>query len=309
MAGRAVGRYLRRVTHADLRRRLRAYADGTLGEADAEVVRIHLASGCPECLREVFTRPVGLPRPPVVVRRPQRGLVAAVALGAAAVGLVVGLLAGRRPEARPVPHPETGELAREVARLRAEREQADATARARIDRLEARIREAEQAKPPPQPTASPPDPTVSPAPEPSAAPPSPTTVPTETTLPQATRVDEDGVPAWLAELLASDGARMVPLGAAEGATDARGFAVWARTRGLVVVSASNLPAGGREAVYRVRVTLSDQSTAWVGDATVLGRQRLLMTVAVPDAAGRRVVGVDLFRDPPGTPLLTAQLGQ
>jgi hypothetical protein len=34
---------------------------------------------------------------------------------------------------------------------------------------------------------------------------------------------------------------------------------------------------------------------------------LLVTVAMPEPKGRRVTGVDLFRDPPGAPALTATL--
>ena len=39
------------MTHAEVQALLQAYADGSLGEADAEVVRAHLASGCEDCLR------------------------------------------------------------------------------------------------------------------------------------------------------------------------------------------------------------------------------------------------------------------
>jgi len=50
------------VTHDELRPLLGAYAAGALAESAAEVVRAHLASGCTECLRDIFSRPVGLPR-------------------------------------------------------------------------------------------------------------------------------------------------------------------------------------------------------------------------------------------------------
>src|SRR6266571_3245218 len=53
-----------RVTHEELRPLLAGYAAGTLDEAGCEAVRVHLAGGCVACLRDVFDRPVGLPRTP-----------------------------------------------------------------------------------------------------------------------------------------------------------------------------------------------------------------------------------------------------
>ena len=50
------------VTHDELRPLLGAYAAGALAESAAEAVRAHLASGCTECLHDIFSRPVGLPR-------------------------------------------------------------------------------------------------------------------------------------------------------------------------------------------------------------------------------------------------------
>jgi putative zinc finger protein len=49
------------VTHEDLRARLPQYAAGELAGDDADVVRRHLATGCVECLEDVFRRPVGQP--------------------------------------------------------------------------------------------------------------------------------------------------------------------------------------------------------------------------------------------------------
>jgi hypothetical protein len=271
------------VTHADLRQRLRAYADGTLDDGEADVVRAHLGTGCLECLRDVFTRPVGLPRAPVVLQRVSGRLLVAVGLTVAAIIASVAVILGTM---RVPPRAGDGaieKLAAELERMRVERERSDATARERLARLEAQIVEAER-RPAPAGTA--------------AADPRPSDDPV---------LDPATVPKWLEELLSTTGARAVPLGPAASAPGARGFAVWSPVRSLVVVSASDLPASTRETVYRVRVTMNDGSTVWLGDLSASDRRALLVTVALPDAAGRRVRGVDLYRDPPSAPILTARL--
>ena len=50
------------VTHDELRAVLPPYAAGELAEEPAEVVRAHLATGCPDCLSALFRLPVGRPR-------------------------------------------------------------------------------------------------------------------------------------------------------------------------------------------------------------------------------------------------------
>src|SRR5262249_21756933 len=52
------------VTHDELRAVLTPYAAGELAEEPAEVVRAHLATGCPDCLSALFRLPVGRPRIP-----------------------------------------------------------------------------------------------------------------------------------------------------------------------------------------------------------------------------------------------------
>jgi hypothetical protein len=264
------------VTHAEVQTRLRAYADGSLDEADAEVVRAHLASGCEDCLRDVFTRPVAMPRAPVVVQRPPRGWIAAALGGGVAIGLAAGLLAGGGHDAGP-----QSTLAANVEQLRADRERTETESQERLARLEAMLQDVQQ-RTAPNPLPRPSPPPCDPAPE------------------------RDGVPDWLQDLLSTPGARVLPLRPAEPAPGASGYAVWSPIRGVVVVSATSLPVGVADAVYRVRVTMSDQSTVWLGDLPSTDGT-LLVTVAMPEPNGRRVTGVDLFRDPPGAPALTATL--
>lgn len=272
------------MTHAEVRDRLRAYADGTLDDAGAEVVRAHLAGGCGECLRAVFTRRVGLPRAPLVVHRMPRRFLAATMVAGVVLGVTLGLVVGmtrKAPAPRTDPAVET--LAHEVARLRLDRATADAEARERIARLEARLVDAERRVVPAD----------APSPEP---PPVPEPLPTY-----------GPVPDWLVSLLSAEGARLLPLQAAASAPGATGYAVLSRARGVVVVSASDLPSGHRDAVYRVRVTLSGGATVWAGDLPASERGTLVLTATMPEGTGWRVTGVDLYRDPPNAPALTASL--
>jgi len=78
------------VSHEEVRGLLSRYAAGTLDPEASEVVRSHLATGCGDCLGEMFRRPVGLartpppaPEPPVDAAPPRRRrgpLVAGLAL-------------------------------------------------------------------------------------------------------------------------------------------------------------------------------------------------------------------------------------
>jgi hypothetical protein len=87
------------VTHDEAHALLGSYAAGTLDDDASEAVRAHLTAGCLDCLREVFGRPVGLPRaapsippspPAVTVTRPRVGPVAAVAILALALAALGG---------------------------------------------------------------------------------------------------------------------------------------------------------------------------------------------------------------------------
>jgi hypothetical protein len=252
----------------------------------------------------VFTRPVGLPRPAVVVRRSMQGIVVAAMAAVAAVGVAAGLLMGLRARPREVADERLDALASEVDRLRTERDRAEAAVRACVDKPEPDAGREPDARREPDPTPTPPPSDVARADD------APASCPPASCPPPAADGADDteagGMPGWVVAVLASDGARVVPLGPGDAAGGGTGFAVWSPTRRMVVVSASNLPLAGSGALYRVRVTMRDQSTAWVGDVVASSRRDLVISVALPENAGR-VVRVDLYRDPPGTPVLTAQL--
>ncbi len=304
MVGVGARGYPRAVTHAELRARLRAYAEGTLVEVEAEAVRVHLASGCEECLRDVFGRPAGLPRPrPIVVAAPPRRGGPMVGLLAAATGLGVlagSLITARRQVPAAVSDDADRATAAEIASLRSERSMlsdkvktledqvAGAGTRAQaveqeLERTRERLAEVEKR-------------VAEPVPAPAQAP--------KAAAPQA---ETETPPAWLDELLSSSGARAAPFRAAPFARDARGYALWSPARGLVVVTASGLLPGDALVTYRVRVLLSDGSEVWVDDLGATERGILNVTVVLRGLAGRRAVAVDLYRDPPGRPALTAKL--
>src|SRR5439155_21526367 len=94
------------VTHDQLRAVLPPYAAGELDEGPAEVVRAHLATGCPDCLGALFRLPVGRPRSrwEAGLRRERRlapatAVVLALAL-AALVGWTIRDLRQREAERR-----------------------------------------------------------------------------------------------------------------------------------------------------------------------------------------------------------------
>jgi hypothetical protein len=63
---------LARVTHEEARLLLRSYAAGELGLEEAAPVRAHLATGCAECLRDVFNHPLVPAPPPLEAAAPRR---------------------------------------------------------------------------------------------------------------------------------------------------------------------------------------------------------------------------------------------
>src|SRR5437867_8079948 len=101
---------LRHVTHEEARLLLRSYAAGELGLEEAAPVRAHLATGCAECLRDVFNHRLG-PAPPAMqaTPAPRRGRwipARAVAALLAAAGIAVWGARQLHPrEARPLGEP------------------------------------------------------------------------------------------------------------------------------------------------------------------------------------------------------------
>ena len=114
------------------------------------------------------------------------------------------------------------------------------------------------------------------------------------------------MPGWVVAVLASEGARVVPLGPGEG----RGWGH--RLRGVEPDAPDGRACRRRICRSRARRALSGPGhharsiTAWVGDVVASSRRDLVISVALPDTAGR-VARVDLYRDPPGMPVLTAEL--
>ena len=166
---RARPRYAPLVTHDELRALLGAYAAGVLSESAAEAVRAHLASGCKECLHDVFSRPVGLqPEPPRAaaalpddgseahaapapparrVRRGRRwGLVVAVVLLALALATFAGWTIYDLREREAAHHAEAVRLAARVSELETARAELN-TARAELNtRIEALAQDREAAR-------------------------------------------------------------------------------------------------------------------------------------------------------------------
>ena len=92
----------RALTHDEAHALLPSYAAANLDLAEAVRVRAHLTSGCADCLRELFSRPVGLPRPtprahapaPTPAPRRRSPPAMAVACALAAVGLSAWMVRG-----------------------------------------------------------------------------------------------------------------------------------------------------------------------------------------------------------------------
>jgi len=90
------------VDHEAMRALLPGYAAGTLGDVESSAVRAHLASGCDDCLRDVFSRPVGLPPRPETAGAPaaarpatRRPLVAVAVLSLALMSVATSMVVGR----------------------------------------------------------------------------------------------------------------------------------------------------------------------------------------------------------------------
>ncbi len=141
------------VTHDEVRPLLPRYAAGELDMSEAAPVLDHLAAGCPECLNDVFSRPVGLPREPEPVAAPPPApapptwQVAATIAGMLALGVaVVGVRAYRALGA--LSAAASAELARTTAQVTA-LESERARLFARLETTARHLEDARAERPPP----------------------------------------------------------------------------------------------------------------------------------------------------------------
>ena len=100
------------VTHEEARVLLRSYAAGELGLDEAAPVRAHLATGCSDCLRDVFNHPLDRPPPPQVASPRGRRSTPARAAGAVLAAAAIAAWGVRQlhvPQAPPVGEPPAAE--------------------------------------------------------------------------------------------------------------------------------------------------------------------------------------------------------
>ena len=284
-------RYAPLVTHDELRALLGAYAAGALSESAAEAVRAHLASGCKECLHDVFSRPVGLqptreaeparevtepprdvPETPATsvpparrVRRGRRwGLVVAIVLLALALATFASWTIYDLREREAAHHGEAVRLAARVSELetaRAELNTARAELNTRIEALgqdreaarEEAVRQAEAVRATAEENAS-----LKAELEAARA--------RIATLSRGVQRRDTEISQLLAggdeervmrELAATPGLELVRLRPIPPVTDAGGHVLWHPARDTLVLYAFDLPPLAEGARYRVRLRLGD----------------------------------------------------
>jgi hypothetical protein len=279
------------MTHEEARPRLGAYAAGALDDLVSEGVRAHLASGCSECLQDLFVRPVGLPRQTNGVERgpvpapsssQSRGLVVAVVALAAALATAVGWMALELRARRAAHRNQEARAARELA-------EAERARVALVERLAVVDRELADLRAAPAPPAEP--------------------VPADEHAERQEELDQaEGRVAMLGETLrrrereigrlraalagdetiraAVEAPDLELLRLAPGAPfrDVRGHALWHPGADRVVVYAYGLPPLSEAARYRIEVALADGRLV-VGPAFTVGPGGEA-TVPVPVEGGR-----------------------
>ena len=305
------------MTHEEVRALLPAYAAGALEEGACDLVRTHLASGCLECLHDVFARPVGLSRPareagvqePLpspaeavagVARRP--GLVAAVvvlslALGATVAWMIIELRAGEATYRE--------QAARVAARL-AEADTARVRLEARLASVERQIvgaqeeaeRQAEAARAAAEETAR-----VREELEEARARVAQLTRDLRRRETAAGRQNR-GPDAQRAvqALLATPGTELVPLWPAPPFRDVRGHVVWNATSDVVFVYAFGLPPLPPGGTYRVRLGLEDGGERAGSPLSPDARGAAAVVVAL-DGTAARLREIDVVMEPGDQPVL------
>ncbi|HZP40752.1 MAG TPA: hypothetical protein VFD84_04475 [Candidatus Binatia bacterium] len=305
------------MTHEELRGLLPRYAAGDLDAATVEAVRNHLATGCTDCLTDLFRRPVGLPRPPFSAPppsasgRPAGDAARVLSAALVVVGLALATLAGwtihdlrMREAARDADARRIGSrvaqleaaraalgaraealerelaAAREEARTQADAVQAAAQARAVLER---NLAAAEQRI---------------------------------ATLTRGVRRRDVQIDRLL-DAAAPDGPARNPLASADAALlrlqavapfrDGRGHVVWEGDSREAVLYAFGLPAAPAGGSYRVRVTLDDGAVVEGPSFTPTRGTALAVPVRLAVPASR-MRGVSIVLEPAGTPVLAGQVG-
>ena len=291
------------VTHEELRPLLADYAAGTLDEAGCEAVRRHLAGGCVACLRDVFDRPVGLPRtpasPPAPAPRPaprRRGLrVLALAVG---LGLALAApIAALRGTAARVSALETqrGALSARVAalehdveaarrELEAARAEAAELARAVHATAEADAEQRRQLE----------------AAEARAAGLARMLGARQREVRRLrTEADAHGT---LAALLGAPGLEVLPLAAVAPFRDPRGHVLWHPTQDTVLLYASGLPLLPASSSYQVRLAFDEGREQAGPSFRPDGRGALALAIRLGRAA-ERLHAVRVLLEPAAEPVL------
>jgi len=275
---RARPRYAPLVTHDEVRARLGAYAAGALSESAAEAVRAHLASGCKECLDDVFSRPVGLqPDPPRAVTEPAAlpptrrvrrgrrwGLVVAVVLLALALATFTGWTIYDLREREAAHHAEAVRLAARVSELETARAELNTTRAELNTRIEALAHDREAAREEATRQAE----AVRATAEENAS----LTAELEAarariaTLSRGVQRRDTEIAQLLGvgdeeravrELAATPGVELVRLRPIPPVTDAGGHLLWHPARSTMMLYAFDLPPLAEGARYRVRLRLGD----------------------------------------------------
>ncbi len=301
------------MTHEELRALLPRYAAGQLEDGESEVVRSHIATGCADCLREVFRHPMGLPRDaepsptpgapaPTVLGWQWQRAVGALGLVVVALGTwVIVDLRGRETRER-----ERAErLAGHLADADAQRTGLAASIRAlESDLVAARAEAARQAD------------AVRTTAEESAELRGELELARERVgvLTRGLRRrdaeidrlagDTDAQQA-LRELAATPGTEMLRLDAVAPFRDTRGHVLWHPSRNVVLLYAFDLPPLRDGSSYRVRVR-GDEGHLEVGQSFSPGPHGDVVVTIRLGGAAARLREVEVLVDPSAEPVLAGR---
>lgn len=304
------------MNHEEARRLIPRYAAGELNKVDADAVRGHLASGCADCLADVFQRPVGLPRAPRRVNqtpaRPETrvrsgqgrrmilsGLLALGVAGAGALALWTFARLRRIEGGARIDTARLDELERTRSVLASRVEQLDEErARAGAEAL----RQAEAAR-----TAA--DTSANLRRELDTARARIAALP-RGVPPPADEVDRllGSVDAQrvLQELMALPGVELLRMVAIAPYLGVSGHVLWHPARADAVVCAFHLPRLSGGALYRVRVVLEDGKVEEGPAFRPAAAGDIVLPVRLQSSVDR-LRAVELVRDPGAVPVLTGQV--